>query len=480
MKTKYPNYTQPSVPESGYRFVVAGCLYKNYGGLAVYVKYKGGEQNHIRIKDIGSNHVWYVCPDREIVIVRNSYDVDAFYPWGDSFDEVWNLNALLDQSALGMGIEYVMTNFVHVSDKVQHPRLKSTLSQEKRINVLSDSGGLQIARGVSGIIHPKDLIDFYNKNADAGMCLDVPIAVKDRETVLRAARLQKANSDYMLSRSQGAELINIFHGHTAEDRRIYREITEDKRINRVAIPGLSRQSFMTGMAEIYNTIHNGTKRYKQYHALGIFSSGYMPLFIKMANSGENPAHITSDSTSHIQSARNGAYHFQFDLFHTSMRLPIGSRGSYPNTAKLLPCLCSVCKVLKYTDILGFAQQRYSLELLAIHNALEMIRYTNQLQQAVRTLSSKEYTSIVSQQLRKHRALKEVKAGLDFIDVVASEGLKAAKKKYHHHIDTQISKGAEKGNTLFGEETHNVAAETHERVKKVVRQMEKNVSGWLSK
>lgn len=477
MKNKSAAYTQPPVPESGYKFVVAGCLYKNYGGLCVYVKYKGGDPHRIYVKDIGRNHIWYVCPDRELVIVRNSFDSTAFYPWGDSFDEVWDLNLLLDRASKDIGIDYVMTNFAHVPGTEQHPRLKSSLPQEKRINVLSDSGGLQIARGVSALIHPRDLIAFYNQNADAGMCLDVPVSVEDRPTLIRAAKLQKANSDLMIQLSKGTELINIFHGHTAEDRKIHREITEDKRINRVAIPGLNRQSLLTGISEVYNTIHLGTKRYKQYHALGVFSSSHIPLFVKMANSGENPVHITSDSTSHIQSARNGAYHFQFDLFSTSKRLPIGTRGSFPNTMKLLPCQCAVCRVLKYTDILAFGTQRYSMELLSIHNALEMVRYTAQLQEAAQSMSDQDYNKIVELQLNKHPHLKMVKAGLDFIAIVNKEGLKAAQKKYSFHINKQTTPGLNSTGTLFGEAAATETQETHTRVKRVIKEMERNVHDW---
>jgi hypothetical protein len=481
--TKIEGYVPPEVPKSGYSFVAAASLYRNYAGLAVFVKYKGGPKHKISIKDAGQNHLWLVCPDRELVIVRNAYETGSFYPYGESFDEVHDFNLFNDEVCKDLGIEYIMTNYAHTQNKEQHPRLKAKTSPQKRINVLSDSGGLQLARGVSGIITPQDLIGFYNKNVDAGMVLDIPMGgVHDPKTLKRAAEIQRENTNIMLAESKGSELINIFHGTTVEQRKMFRETVEDERIDRVAMAALHTRSLVSATNEVYNTVHGSSKRYKQYHALGIYISTYIPMLVKLANSGENPPHITSDSTSHIQSARNKSYHFQFDIYHNSKRLAIGSRGSVPNTGKLLPCQCPVCRVLKYTDVLAFGPLRYVMELLSVHNAIEMTRYAGQLQEACLQLKPREFNKLVEMQLKSHPELKQVKASLDFIDIASSDGLKAARAKYINFANVARSSVDRQTAGLFAvldEKKESKAEEKIKHTNSILDQMEPAIKEWKS-
>lgn len=473
---KKSKYTPPKCPTSGYRFVFAANLYKSFGGYSIYLKYKRGNPGEIVLKDYTSTHAWFICPDREIVIVRNNQELGAFYPMGESFDEVYDFNNFNDEAARAMGIEYAMTNFVHTTGSVKNRRLESTVAEEHRIHMLSDSGGLQLSRDTTGLIHPKDLITFYNNNVDAGMCLDIPLVVSDSKITERAARLQKKNNEIMLKHSEGVELINIFHGHSVEDRKLYRDIVEDERINRVAIGGLHRQHLLTSVNTIYNTVLGGKKRYKQYHMLGIFGAAYIPLMVKIANSGENPPHITSDSTSHIQSASNKAYHFQWDITSTSKRLAIGTRATIPNTERHLPCQCAICRVIKYTDILAFGPNRVVLELLALHNGLEMSRYSLQLEEACKQLPPSEYNKLVATQLKRHPELKEVMACLDFIDITVKHGQKDAKKKYENSLNRgRTSKQMQiPAKTLFGDDSEAMLQKKHDHVVNLLTKLENQI------
>lgn len=431
------NYTPPKCPD-GFSFVAAATLFKNFGGLAVYVKYKKSSSRKIKVKQITSNFMWVTCPDREIIIQRNTYDTSAFVPHGESFDECLDLSLFNDYTLHQLGIEYVMTNFAH-STKTKNSRVLSKIEEDKRATVLSDSGGLQLARGVSGLIHPIDLMNFYNNNVDAGMVLDFPLFLLDADEALlkRAAKLQKKHNEIMLKHSNGVELINIFHGHSLHQRQMFRGIVETPYITRCAIGGLYQHSLLTGTNIIFDLILNGVK-YKQYHTLGIFSTLYLPVLVKLANSGWKP-HITSDSTSHIQSAVLKLYHFQFDIFDRMLRLSIGNRESIENTYKVLPCQCAVCSTIKYTDILGFGDNKFSTELLAIHNAIEMVRYTKQLQEACRHMTDKEYAKLALSQLKGHKGIKDLQQTLDFISMVNNYGLKAARKKYTHYVESHKAK-----------------------------------------
>lgn len=446
---KAHKYVPPECPKSGYSFVAAATLYRNFGGIGAYIKYKGGPTNKITIKEQSNTHVWFVCPDREIVIVRNNHFIgQAFYPWADSFDAYVDFTLFHDDTSKGIGIEYIMTNYAHSAGS-KNSRLPCTLEQHERIQVLSDSGGLQLARGVKDVIHPKTLIEFYNNNADAGMVLDLPLFFSDPAIAKKAALQQKKNVQVMLDNSKGVELINIFHGQTIEEREMFRSIVETPQINRVAIGGIANRMPVSATNAICETL-GGKQKYKQYHVLGIYTAELVPLMVKLANSGLD-VHITSDSTSHIQSASNKAYHFQFDVYHNMKRIAIGNRASFENTCRTLPCQCPVCSTIKYMDILGFGSHRYVMELLSIHNAYEMMRYAKGLEEFCLNHTSKDYNRLVEQHVRKSSMNAEMRGALDFIDLYAAKGLKAAQNKYGKHLNNRKTTEVVVNRSLFSTE-----------------------------
>ncbi len=424
-------YIQPVIPKSGFSFVLAGALYRNFGGYGVYIKYKRGPRYKITLKQVGPKYSWYVCPDRELVIVKNSQDSDAFYPYGDSFDEYVDLSLYNDSVCKNLGIDYIMTNFVH-NNNASANRLRSTKSPEDRIQVMSDSGGLQLARGLKGIINPRDLVEFYNRNVDAGMVLDLPLFFNDAEILKKAALQQRENTDVMMKYNKGVDLINIIHGRTEDERTRYRDIVEDKRIDRIALGGMGKFKPVAGLNILYDIIE-GRQAYKQHHILGVYSSLLIPLLVKVSNSYTD-VHITCDSTSHIQSAVNKAYHHQFDVYRKMDRVPIGDRKSMRNATRYLPCQCKVCTTLKYTDMLAYGANSHLSELFAVHNGAEMARYVDSLQDICLNSSPHVYNEIVKKQIGNNSELQEAMYGLEFIDIVNKHGLKAAKKKYAPYLN----------------------------------------------
>jgi hypothetical protein len=427
---KYTKYVQPFMPSSGYSFVAAAALWRNYAGYCVYVKHKPGGRN-IRLKRSGYKYQWFECPDRELVVVKNSFDSDAFYPWGDSFDECIDLSLYNDTVSQNFGLNYIMTNYAH-SGGTKHIRLTATTPPEKRIQMMSDSGGLQLIVGVKDVIHPIDLITYYNNNVDAGMVLDVPLHFDDPKLAKKLALLQRDNTNIMLKYNDGIDLINIFHGQTSDERKRFKDIVEDSRIDRVAMARGGQMQPVTMVNAICEMLE-GEQKYKQYHILGVYSATHVPLLVKLANLKSNPVHITSDSTSHIQSALNKAYHHQFDIFHYMKRVAIGTRGAIPSSYRKLPCQCKVCTTLKYTDLLGFMTNTF-MELLAIHNAYEMSRCASQLQEVCVNEGHAALNALVKEQLKKHGSRREVESALDFIDIYDRDGLPAAQKKYRLELN----------------------------------------------
>lgn len=420
------SYVSPKTPEYGYSFVAAGSLLRNFRGLGVYLRYKPGP-SRVKLVSLNQFHAKWSCPDREVCVVLNTHDSAAFRPWGESWDQFVNFNVFDDYVAKSLGLPYLMTNYAH-SPKSVLPRVNSRLDPEQRVTVLSDSGGLQIFRGVVNPISSLDLVTFYNNNVDAGMVLDTPIGISDDELYVRSAKLQRKNTDLMMKHSAGVELINIFHGKTSKQRSKFRSMVERPDINRCAVAGLVNQNPYAVIDQVYQVLQG--LKYKQYHVLGVYMTAVIPILVAIAV--KNKVHITSDSTSHIQSAKYRALHFQFDMLHTQKRLPIGTRGSLENPYKYLPCSCQVCQVIKYSDILGFGPSKFTSVLLSLHNAIDMERYAKQLQSACEDLSDGEYLKLVKTQLSNSNVFDDMKGCLDFVRV-AAEDLKKAEHKYRHML-----------------------------------------------
>lgn len=459
---------------TGYSFVVAANLFRNYGGLVMYIKYvKNDPAKGIWIRDAGKNHIWYSMPSREVVMVRDAFDNEAFRP-NESFDVCLDFNTFRDEFGPSVGLKYFMTNFSH--DGVFDIHREVVPEEKKQVQLLSDSGGLQLARGTTGLIHPKDLVEFYNKNCDAGMILDMPLWVQDEKLAIRAARLQKKNNEIMLQNSRpGLELINIFHGYSVNDRRKYRDIVEDERIPRVAIGGLLRQKPVTCVNTVYDLILGSSYRYRQYHALGVFSTSYLALLVKIANSGDNPPHITSDSTSHIQASLSNVYHFHLGDDHIMSRRPLGTRaGSIANPSLHLLCNCPICSSLKHRDVFAFGHNRFN-GFMAIHNAIEMGKYTQSLQEACRSLTPSQYNKYMMTQLKNTQDKADVKLALDYIDVVTQEGLKKAQKKYERHLNNWRTT-EDKPTSLFDENPSESGKEVYDKTVATLESLEAQLKG----
>lgn len=415
---------------SGYKFVAAATVYKGYGGLGMYIKFQNNGPG-IHVTDASNGFIEYKCPDRTIVFSKDGDKSLQFRP--NNFDRYIDLNLFQDDVSSSLGIDYIMTNFTHDSSIINRQDVKN-----KKIQILSDSGGLQLMRGNAEIIDPKDLIQYYNKNVDAGMVLDLPLWVNDKKIAERAAKVQRKNSNAMLKYARkDVELINIFHGTSVEDRLRYRDIVVDDRIPRCAIGGFLRMKYITAVNMLFEMMHGVS--HKQYHMLGVFNIPYIALIVKIANTGDRP-HITSDATSHLQQAKANGYFFHATEEKIMTRMQFGIvGGSISNTAMRLICSCPICSNVKYRDLFSFIHGRFNW-ILAIHNAITMINYTNSLQEACNSLSDSKYNSYVMKQMNNNPDKKELLLALEYIDSINEFGLRKAQQKYKHYLGNWKSNG----------------------------------------
>ena len=83
----------------------------------------------------------------------------------------------------------------------------------KNAFVLQDSGGFQLATGTEDFIDPKDVIWAHNRDADAGVALDIPsMGMTDPVLLRRTAKVLVANNEVLLKhREAPVKLVNVCH-----------------------------------------------------------------------------------------------------------------------------------------------------------------------------------------------------------------------------------------------------------------------------
>jgi queuine/archaeosine tRNA-ribosyltransferase len=306
--------------------------------------------------------------------------------------------------------------------------------------IISDSGGFQILTGKLDYIDPLEIITWYNKNVDIGIVLDIPPWMTSKEVLLRMAKVQKKNTDILLANKEPhVELMNIFHGNTTEDRKMFRKIVEDPRIERLAIGGSYTKSILRSIYDLI-LIANTGKKYKQYHLLGVTNLLQLVAMMRLTHKGLIP-HVTSDSSTHIQKAFLKEYLHQAHLTSNIVHLQIGRNHVYPSMGNRLPCSCPLCSRVKYADVFSLLDGSAVNVALAFHNMYTYNEYVSRMRDVV-GLPLKDLTDLIAKQLGSRHGIKEAIDALKFIDLVEEEGLTKAAKKYEYFIEHNLIHQAE--------------------------------------
>ena len=443
-----------------YSFVPAACFYPKHAGLGVYVRYKGRQTNDIIVKQYRPNFIWVDCPDREILLVSDHNRMNSFVPMDCNYDEYFDLN-YMDESG-NDDVDMLMFNHLqhegHHSPEIRRNGLHPT--PNKKINYIADSGGFQLMTGKVEFIDPKVIAEWYSKNIDWGMVLDIPITDQEMplDMVRRLATIQKMNSDMMLDNlDEAVELINIVHGISPQQKQAYGEIVLDDRIRRLAMGGMYYQNIVFTTNDLYTTLMENT-HYKHLHILGVYNVAQLAIIIRLANSPINNMFITSDASTPLQSARSKLMHSQLAQKSPPKRVNIGDADRIPSVYNYANCHCKVCRSIKYLDVLGSLDGATSSFLLAYHNMIEVLRMTRQMNDICATASHKEYKEFVKGLLRNHRNANYTYQSLDFIDYADTHGIEAARRRYQHYLNISSLVKPVEPTPLFG---HNGRAVTDE-------------------
>ena len=432
-----------------YRFCPAAIYPKTHCSSGIYVKYHAFNDKPVKLKLYTSNYTWIDCPDRELLIVNDAAHTSSCRPLNENFDEFIALSPL-HLTARDMGLKWGMINYIQNLNESQNHNFMdvySHLTKEQRsFNILSDSGGFQLGRGNISFVNPEHLAQFYHKNADVGMSLDLPIGNKgDRTLLAPSAEIQKQNNRIMLKTFKAANsktrLMNVVHGLSYEEQQAYHATVFEPACKSFSMAGVYHSSILEAVQGVYKFCFNKdiAKQYNHIHLLGIFNNKLLPAVIymaKMYNEQYGKMLFTSDVSTAIQqslartylliSEPDEPYHYQqFGLSHQLGHKPSRNlRSSF----RTLSCCCPSCAAIKYTDVYTFFTGRALVDALTMHNTWTMNQYAEYLTQMVQQLDLKDYKELIRRQIGT-RAKRDTLDALSFLDYAQSHGLKAAERHY---------------------------------------------------
>lgn len=436
-----------------FKFVSAAVNPKKDAGLGVYITYKGANKytDEIVLREYTPARIWLDCPDRELLLVNDSHMTDPFVPLGESYDEYVDLNVFEPTAKHQMGFEYLMLNYPQHLEQKYSPNMRLKEREEGAVNYIADSGGFQLMTGQLRFLDPVQIVQWYNTNVDIGLVLDVPLFDSDDDLVRRSAKIQKMNTDIMMEHKRDSlDLMNIFHGVSINHKRMYREIVEDDRIDRLALGGEYYNNVVSGTNNMLTMLEEA-KNYKHIHVLGVYNLHHLACLIRAANYKNTKTLITSDASTHIQSAVKKTYHLNRGQQYTQKRLHIGDNSRFPSIQSQTSCPCKACQAIKYMDVFGVLGGLISAFALAYHNVYEIHRYVNMLTEVSKDVNDLEFMSILrgrkasevgivskkakimSRMKKKEDPMADVSMAIGFIGHAEKHGLADARVKYGNFI-----------------------------------------------
>ncbi len=410
-----------------YSFIPAAIKYRFEGGMGIYVKYKHNHSKEIKLLYRSPTFDVIDCPDRTLYVVNNTHETMPWYP-AESCDEFYSVSQFPDKAAHGFGIDIFMVNSIN---EITHKHTVANRPNNDRAKIIADSGGFQILGGEFSYINPRHLVEWYNKNVDYGIVLDIPIMI-NKDITCKLAKIQDKNTQIMLEHKDPAlELVNIVQGITPDERRAHRDIVERDGVDRMALGGLQARLPIEMLSSALLTMLEGRK-YKQYHILGLAQPLKSLLLIYLSNTGLCE-YVTSDASTATLYALNNAM-----LIAPSPNLPMSlasftiKENYHPTIFSEVACSCPVCRAVKYTDVFSLLNGHRKIALMVTHNVLTLTRYFKMMKDIFLESTPTEIKKLATQVLNK-KDCADLCDGINFIEEVRNSGLAKADLKYKYFI-----------------------------------------------
>lgn len=407
-----------------YVFIPAALHCSHDAGIVVYVKYGSFPDEMLVIED-SPNYSHLRLPDRELYIVTDSdtsLDMKVF-----DWDECVPISPFHKTSNNMPFSDIVMINYVEHYGHFDRANLNCRKGCiPNRTKVICDSGGFQLMRGRVDFIEPKNLANFYNKNADMGVILDIPLyRTISRDTLKKVCKVQNRNTQELLNyKDDTVELVNVCHGYSVDNYSFYLDTVTIPEIDRLCIAGLYLKDMLSGLSEFIHIVEKWRNHYKHFHILGVYNISALSFYIYLAEKIFPDILITSDASTPLQSARSRLYHHQSEFNDTMQRMIIGSRVNglkHFNSRRTLPCTCPVCRAIKYMDVFSFLVTNKTTRLLNAHNMFEIDRAVMGLGKIAQQYDWEFYKDLLLKLTKNHRNKDTIKRACRFMDIYLETG-----------------------------------------------------------
>ena len=380
-----------------FTLVHAGNTYATRGGLAIYVKLKKRVGGYSELQT--PNGTYVSLKDREIFIARRGFREYGMPLFLEGYDFAVNLDIANNKSAVpSPGIMFINE--------------QSNLEFDKRMfnprKMFLDSGGFLLLAGTKDFLDPVELALTYNKYANLGMALDIPLGRASGQTLNRAifhAHVQRLNTDIIKEHlDSSVTLYNISHGSTPEIRKAYMEIVQDDDLDHWACAGSSGTPF-DRIYNVLNTIdYAGRKKVKSVHVLGVASAIFIPVLAWLGRYLD----ISSDASSAMKFASNYCVNelhgIKLSQSYIGNNFKTEGKVRTKHFHPKFMCSCGACQALGSTELyqkIGtYGASSPHTEVLWIHNQSIYDEYAASWNALAKTCTPEEYKAEYARILAK--------------------------------------------------------------------------------
>lgn len=319
-------------------YVPAGCESYSQNSAQILVT---REHNKKESTEFGAKYKQWYTHDKTVSFVSRS-QVNGVNIKHTADIAVPISNALFVHAC---GLTKVLANPIH-GDYV-----KSTF-EDKGIESIIDSGGFQMLTGAADFVHPDDVVKRYNRLANIGMPIDLPVRSKfEKEYFDPVSRMIRANDEYLIERlDPHIHLALISHGTSIEKRKRRLDVL-DRKAEVVAIAGLNIKPepgvdhYLNNIENLMYVISRYRKTTRYFHVLGVTSKFWMFMYALIEAEGY-VREIGADSVSH----RMGSLIGMVDRSDFTV-VDIPKNQVFKQA---IPCGCPVCVAVDDIRILNAA------------------------------------------------------------------------------------------------------------------------------
>lgn len=434
------------------RYMPCGYIPSFVDDSAAWVKYKTQQEMHANPFPAGQTggivhyetrrELMLEYKDRFIFLTRGQIKFDSPRPLDMDWDYYLPLTMLTHD-----GDDYPFDRFMvnphslTSRDKNYGLRLNSRRNMTTDQLICSDSTGFQLRSGQSDWVDPYAIIDFYNRNVDEGMALDIPCSNLPDEVFDACARVQIMNGKvFKKYKRKDLRLGTIIHGVGIGQLKRFKQLIDeaDPEWDFCALPSSMSLPALQQIDRLAYLLSNGYQ-YNQYHQLGMFTLASTVLTARLAHKLHQAGRtvlFTADASTPVFMAKSRAFLSFTAPFESLSRLHVGGTtiGGHANAHKPIACNCAFCKHLGYLDVYSRWEGSPAKYLLNRHNEIQFANWCSMVNDYARDLNDQDFKDFaVSCITGSQRA--EVSLGLHYIEVLMQDGWAKAHAKFSHRVNS---------------------------------------------